>query len=173
MILGGGSVRDGAESNGRERLRAATLQRVHEGARVARVTGLPILVSGGVPLGQALSEAHLMREALQRDFRLPVQWLEDRSRDTADNAAMSARILHAQGVRRVIVVTHAVHMPRARRAFQAAGFQVTEAPHDFIGRAPVDWRWRDFIPDAHEAARIQRCIHEGFGMLWYGLRGYL
>jgi len=45
---------------------------------------------------------------------------------------MTAQLLHAQGITRVAVVTHAWHMPRSVRQFEAAGFEVTPAPMGFI-----------------------------------------
>jgi uncharacterized SAM-binding protein YcdF (DUF218 family) len=173
VILGGGTHRWSAPAVPEEHLRAATLQRVFEGARIARASGLPVLVSGGVPSGHERSEAQIMSEVLRQGFGLSVRWLEDQSRDTADNAVMSARLLQAQGVRHVILVTHAYHMPRAQRAFESAGLDVTVAPHDFLGRSLAHWRWRDFVPDASEAERIRRCLHEFMGIAWYAIRGRL
>lgn len=172
VILGGGSVKDGASAAGRERLKQATLQRVVEGARIARITGLPVLVSGGVPQGLKHAEAHLMRDTLRENFGVPVRWVEDHSRDTADNARMSAAMLREEGVARVILVTQAYHMPRAERAFAAAGLRVTPAPHGFMGSRPGGWALRDFLPSAQEAELIALCLHEWTGRLWYAMRGY-
>jgi uncharacterized SAM-binding protein YcdF (DUF218 family) len=172
VILGGGSVRDGANVPDRERLKHGTLQRVVEGARVARVSGLPVLVSGGVPQGLRQPEAHLMRETLQQTLGVQVRWVEDRSRDTADNARMSAVMLREAGLSRVILVTQAYHMPRAQRAFEAAGLNVTAAPHDFMAGSPAAWHLRDLIPRAARAEVIALCLHEWMGRLWYDLRGH-
>jgi uncharacterized SAM-binding protein YcdF (DUF218 family) len=57
--------------------------------------------------------------------------LESASRDTETNAALSRDALAAQGVRRVILVTSALHMQRARRTFEKAGLAVIPAPTDF------------------------------------------
>jgi uncharacterized SAM-binding protein YcdF (DUF218 family) len=173
VILGGGTSRWSTASVSQERLRSGTLQRVFEGARIARATGLPVLVSGGVPRGHQRSEAQIMSEVLQQGLGLSVRWLEDQSRDTAENAQMSAGLLRSQGVERVILVTHGYHMPRARRAFEATGLEVVMAPHDFLGRSPSPSRLRDFVPDAGEAERIRRCLHEVLGMAWYTIRGHL
>ena len=50
VVLGGGRNR-GALEYGGETLDAASLGRVRYGARLARLTGLPLLVSGGRPDG--------------------------------------------------------------------------------------------------------------------------
>ena len=94
-------------------LSAITLERVRYGARIARATDLPILVSGGAVRG-APPEALLMRNALVNEFAVPVRWMETRSRDTHENAVNSAEMLKADGVQRVILVGHSFDFPRTR-----------------------------------------------------------
>src|SRR5205807_6927764 len=62
VILGGGTRRHAAEYGG-DTLGELTLERVRYGAAVVRMTGLPVLVSGGSVYGGE-AEAKLMREAL-------------------------------------------------------------------------------------------------------------
>ena len=90
VILGGGVRRDAPEYGG-DTLATLTLERVRYGARVARLTGLPVLVSGGSVLGGE-PEAKLMAASLEREFGVPVRWVETRSRTTHENAVLSARI---------------------------------------------------------------------------------
>ncbi|MGB1879583.1 MAG: YdcF family protein, partial [Gammaproteobacteria bacterium] len=71
-------------------------------------------------------------EALERDFRVPVRWVESVSQNTRENARLTAGVLD---VRRIVLVTHALHMPRAMREFHAAGFDVTPAPLGFFSRS--------------------------------------
>ena len=104
-----------------------TLERVRYGARVARLTGLPVLVSGGSPWGGE-SEAKLMREALEREFAISVRWAEDRSRNTHENALRSAEILRVAGIHRVVLVGHAFDMPRATAEFADQGIEIIKAP---------------------------------------------
>lgn len=126
VILGGG-IRRHAPEYGGDTLGRLTLERVRYGARVARLTGLPVLVSGGSVLGGAL-EATLMREALEGEFGVTVRWSEDRSRDTHENAVLSAQILREEGIRRVVLVAHAFDMPRATAEFAAQDVEVVRAP---------------------------------------------
>ena len=74
------------------------------------------------------AEATLMRSALEREFGVPVRWLEAQSRNTHENAARSAEILRAAQVGRIILVAHSFDMPRARAEFAAQGIQVIPAP---------------------------------------------
>ena len=125
VILGSG-LRRGSEFGG-ETLGRLTLERVRYGARVAKATKLPVLVSGGSVYG-GTAEAALMQRALEEEFGVKVRWAEDRSRDTRTNAAESAAILMPAGVRRIILVAHGVDMPRASAEFVSAGLQVVAAP---------------------------------------------
>jgi uncharacterized SAM-binding protein YcdF (DUF218 family) len=126
VILGGGSRRNAAEYGG-DTLGRLTLERVRYGARVAHLTGLPVLVSGGAP-ADGESEAKLMRDALEREFGIPVRWAEDRSRNTHENAVLSAAILRGAGIHRVVLVGHSFDMPRAAAEFADEGIETIKAP---------------------------------------------
>lgn len=72
--------------------------------------------------------------------------LEERSRNTRENARFSAAVLLPQGRARVLLVTSALHMPRAVALFEAQGFAVLPAATDHTGRSPpgaLGW-----LPDA-------------------------
>jgi len=170
VVLGGGVVNDADTEPPRERLEARALQRTLAAARVVRATGLPVLVSGGRPQAQRRSEADLMRQILQDDLGVAVRWVEERSRDTAENASASAALLRADGIDSVILVTHAYHMPRARRAFEAVGLAVLPAPHDWHGarsRAGL----RAWLPSPDGLVTSTVSLHELLGRAWYRLRG--
>ena len=69
--------------------------------------------------------------SLQHDFGIPVNWLEEQSRTTLENAEYSARILLPTGHSRIVLVTDAWHMQRSRWSFEQAGFTVLPAPQGF------------------------------------------
>ena len=140
VILGSGVRRHAVEYGG-DTLGPRPLERVRYGARLARATGLPVLVSGG-SVTHGTPEATLMRDALEREFGVAVRWAEPRSRNTHENAVESARILSAAGVRTVVLVAHALDMPRARAEFEAAGLQVIPAPIELApssADSPLDY----------------------------------
>ncbi|MDA8110798.1 MAG: YdcF family protein [Betaproteobacteria bacterium] len=168
VILGGGRNR-GALEYGGETVANDTLARLRYGAHLARVTRLPVLVSGGKPDGGRESEAELMAVALVRDFGVPVKWREGLSTDTNQNARFSAGILRDAGVKRVILVTSAIHMPRAAARFLAAGLAVVPAPTDYLAQrahTPVD-----FFPAARGLERSSAAFHEWIGILVGRWRG--
>jgi len=165
VILGGGK-RDHAPEYGGETVNRLTLERLRYGARLARETGLPILVSGGTTRS-GMAEAELMRAALEIDFRMPVRWVESGSRDTRENALFSAVQLKAANIRRVVLVTHAIHMERARSEFEAQGLEVVSAPTAWFGGAEADPRIRDIVPTAWAAFAGWLVVHEWMGQFAY------
>lgn len=167
VILGAG-VRSYAPEMGGPTVSSLALERLRYGARLARESGLPILVTGGAPEG-FVPEAIVMRDVLQQDFGVPVKWSESSSLDTRDNAVYSARLLKAAGIERITLVTHAAHMARARAAFEAAGIEVTPAPTAWLSNPDIEYDWGDFIPTARNAYNGWFAIHEWLGRLAYDL----
>jgi uncharacterized SAM-binding protein YcdF (DUF218 family) len=88
---------------------------------------LPLLVTGGRVYG-GRPEAEVMREVLEREYAVPVRWVEAESRNTHENAVLSGKLLHRDGILRILVVCHGVDTRRARRELSAAGFEVIPAP---------------------------------------------
>jgi uncharacterized SAM-binding protein YcdF (DUF218 family) len=141
VILGGGT-RNHAPEYGGATLGTLTLERVRYGARVARETGLPVLVAGGAVRKGKPIEAVVMRDALVHEFGVPVRWMETRSRDTHENAVNAAAILKASGVTRAILVAHSFDVPRATAEFRLAGLDVIPAPTSIPPAVPDaigDW----------------------------------
>ncbi len=132
------------------------LGRLDYAAQLARRTQLPVLVSGTDPETQA------MLTALARDFGVSTRWVENRSRDTFENARNSARLLHAAGVTRVLLVTDAVHEYRAAREFEAAGMGVIPAPAGLADAAPEVSAWR-YVPRVDELQRSTQALYEILG----------
>jgi len=171
VVLGGGVRHNEREWPQPEWPNPRTLERLAFGALLARASGLPILVSGGTPRRRETSEAALMARTLSDSFGLAPRWLDDRAGDTAGNAAESARLLAADGVRRIVLVTQAYHMPRALAAFRAAGLDTIAAPHGFSGGLDIE-SWHAFLPSASASGLSWLATHEAAGVVWYRLRGY-
>ncbi len=167
IVLGGGK-NYGAPEYGGDTILGATLVRLRYAAHLHRQTRLPLLVSGGSPEGSAVTEAQAMRQVLEREFGVPVRWAEAGSLNTLDNARLSYRMLAAEKIRTVYLVTHAWHMPRARLAFEHAGFRVIPAPTAFS----TGFRFTvlDVLPDARALRDSALFFHEVIGMLWYRVR---
>ncbi|MCA1247323.1 YdcF family protein [Massilia sp. MS-15] len=173
VVLAAGRLRDAPEYGGRDIPDYIALARLRYAAHLQRRTGLPILVSGGsagppAPADRPYTLADAMASALREDFGVPVRWTEARSRDTAENAAYSAALLRADGVRRVLLVTDAMHMARSRAAFERAGLEVVDAPTMFFsGQARSLHAW---VPSAEGLRRSWYALYELIGILWYQAR---
>ena len=170
VVLGAGSVEGAPEYGGQDVPDQVALVRLQYAAHLQHATGLPLLASGGnaAPGRGVQAKAAMMARALREDFRTPVTWVEDQSTDTAQNALFSARILKAAGVKRVLLVTQAMHMPRAQAEFVRNGIDVVPAPTLFYSRS----RWSPFmlVPTASGLYRSFYAIHEWMGLGWYRLR---
>lgn len=167
VILAGGRVHGSPEWGG-DTVSVSTLRRLRYGALLARETGLPVLLSGGNPDGAVLPEARLMQTALERDFGIAARWIDDRSNNTSQNAELAATMLVPVGIGRVLLVTDAVHMPRAIRVFAKSGLTPIAAPTGYVGwRA---FRLQQLVPNA-EALRLSNlALREWVAGLWYRLR---
>ena len=145
-----------------------SLERLARAARLQRQTGLPVLISGGRLQKDLPPIADIMAESMRDDFQVPVQWREEMSQTTWENALYSAEILKKQGITSIYVVTHAWHMRRALLAFRDTGLTVTPAP------TPPDRRdgaiLDDFLPRAATWNVSYFALHEWIGNVWYALR---
>jgi uncharacterized SAM-binding protein YcdF (DUF218 family) len=167
VVLGGG-IAGQAPEYGADAPHAMTLVRLRYAAHLHRQGRLPLLVSGGNPSAASSSEADAMRRVLERDFGVPVRWEENRSLNTLGNARLSRELLAQEGIDRILLVTHAWHMPRARLAFERAGFSVIPAP---TAHTPLRaLRLTDLLPDAGALQDSALVCHEAIGMVWYRVR---
>ena len=172
VVLGSGLRRDAPEY-GSDTVNERSLVRLRYGATLARQLQLPVLIAGGVPPLASRAEADVMAAIAEREFGVAVRWRESESRDTADNARMSARILKAAGIRRVVLVTQAFHMPRARQLFESAGLEVIPAPTDFKGPGEGPLEVFDFLPQARAIQTSYYALHEWLGLAWMSLAATL
>lgn len=144
------------------------MQRLRYGARLAKATNLPVLVSGGLHFGQPPSEAQIMADSLAEDFDITARWLEGESRTTWENALYTAKILQAEGIQRVLLVTDAWHMPRSRWSYEQLGFSVTSAPVGFLSGAnsrPLN----GWMPESKALWQNTALLNEAIGALLYRL----
>ncbi|TCH98257.1 YdcF family protein [Roseococcus sp. SYP-B2431] len=151
---------------GGDTIDSLSLERLRFAARLQRASGLPLLVSGGPPPRPGgLPMAALMAEALAQDFGLETRWREEASTNTAENALLSARLLAEVPIRKVYVVTHAWHLPRAMMAFRATGLEAIPAPssHAVSQRVTAE----ALLPNARALSDSAYALHEWIGMGWY------
>jgi uncharacterized SAM-binding protein YcdF (DUF218 family) len=168
VVLAGGRYANAPEFGG-DTVSRRTLERLRYGVYLHRRAELPLLVSGGSVGGEKISEAELMQQVLEQDYKLAANWQEKYSRNTFENALESAELLRAASIEHVILVTHGYHMRRAIWSFEQMGVKVTAAP---MGLTTLGRRGRTvhaYLPSARGLYLSGIALREHLGYLWYQL----
>ena len=161
VILGGG-VYAGAPEYGGDTVSRFSLERLRYGTLLHKRSGLPILVTGGAPFGNR-PEADAMKETIEHELGGKVRWVENRARDTAENASLSAATLWPAKIKRIVLVSHSWHLPRAIPLFEKQGLEVIAAPTAFSTWPEFSADW--FLPSAEALRRSSTALHEWLGLL--------
>lgn len=171
VVLGGGSYLQAPEY-GTDSLKKWALERVRYAAWLHQRTGLPILTSGGKPVEQDLPEAMIARNILENEFAAHVQWVEPKSRTTQENARYSCEILKQAKIKKILLVTHAWHMPRSMNVFKQHCAEITHqaAPTLFSTLSPLTKGSLAWVPAAGALEQNTLYLHEIVGYFWYQLR---
>ncbi len=171
VVLGADRRRVAPEYGGHDTMNRLGLERLRYAAKLAKETGLPVLLSGGgLSQPNDISEAELMNVIL-KEFGLEANWLEGKSKNTYENAIYSSQILKGVGIGEILLVTHGWHMPRAIEAFEYAGMRVNPAPTGLMNpNHKTDSQ--DFLPSASALQSTFWAVHEIVGRWWYRYRYY-
>lgn len=176
IIVLGGATSGARESGDRRVILNDAADRMIEAVRLAQQhPNLPIIFSGGNGDFFANSgeepEAELARRFFE-SFKItpPRLRLEDRSRNTLENAVFTAGLVQPQRDQRWVLVTSAFHMPRARALFEAQGFRIIPRPGDFRASGPQDY-WQIFAKPSDGLRRLDMASKEWVGLWISWLRG--
>ncbi|HWP14118.1 MAG TPA: YdcF family protein, partial [Xanthobacteraceae bacterium] len=96
--------------------------------------------------------------------------LENRSRDTDENARFTKELVQPKDGERWLIVTSAHHMPRAVGAFRAIGFPVEAFPVDYRTRGAIDML-RPFSNVGDGLRRTDTAMREWIGLVVYRISG--
>ena len=152
----------------------AAADRIYQAARIYKIRNeMPIVLSGGsnsVVFNE--SEASAMSKFIQ-DLGVPISALilEESSLTTADNAFFTSRLLKRQSFNHIILVTSALHMERAKLAFEHAELIVEPSATDYEARFEP-YGLLAYLPDTDALDGSARAIKEIVGvwtlkMGWY------
>jgi len=173
VVLGGG-VREGALDVPQYQMQDVAkepMERLRMGARLAKVTQAPILVSGGRPnqtISEDRSEGKVMAQVLREEFGIKMVWVEGESNTTEENAKLSLKILKEQHIDTIYLVSNDLHLPRATYIFEKQGLHVIPAPVGFTSKRyflPLD-----YFPSNDGFTRTRNILHELIGQIWYRIR---
>lgn len=140
------------------------LARLRYGFWLSRSTGAPVGFSGGLGWGvppDSTPEARIAERIAREEYGQALRWVEDLSRDTRENAGRMVPLLRQSGVRRIVLVTHVHHMPRALRAFREAmgssPIELTPAPMGEISTlGPWAATWLPSVEGLYESRMALR-----------------
>jgi uncharacterized SAM-binding protein YcdF (DUF218 family) len=109
-------------------------------------------------------------------------WFEPDSRNTYESAVAVRTILEGKGIRRIILVTSASHMPRSVALFEKQGFEVIPAPTDFsvtiagwerLTHGGLESTLLSLLPSGENMAWNYLNLKEYLGIFIYKLNGWL
>lgn len=163
VVLGGGHGKS-PEYLSNQTVSFDTLARLQYAAYLYEKTQLPIIVSGGN------HEADVMMQVLKENFKIPAQWEETESINTADEAKFLIPILKQHDIKTIYLITNAWHMPRSiyifNLFFKPAGLQVIPAPTRYeILDKPL--HLFNYLPSLGALNTSSIALHEYIGMVWY------
>jgi len=149
--------------------------RILHAARLYKAGKAPYIIPSG---GRGFStpdatatEAEAIRSILQQ-LGVPESAIiiEDASRNTQENALFTKRILEDRGFKKILLVTSALHMPRALAEFESVCPEIYPASTDFeivFGKGPILFGW---LPDARALEASTRAFKEIVGAVVQKIR---
>jgi uncharacterized SAM-binding protein YcdF (DUF218 family) len=179
IVLGAG-LEVLAPEYGVSNLSGQSMERLRYGLWLSRQLGAQLGFSGGVGWAQkgpadGPTEAEVAARIAAQEFGVALRWIEATSSDTRGNANETIALLGDQGVREVVLVTGAFHMPRARKVFEEAAVHWSsnhpDAPAMHITPAATGY-WRQdqrallaWMPSAPGMAHVHAALRECLGLL--------
>lgn len=154
--------------------RSTASSRVDMAAILYKAQRAPLIVLSGAALEGKVSEAQAMAHALkQQNIPDAAMLLEARSRNTHENALFTVAKLKSLGVTRILLVTSALHMPRAMAVFTKQGMTSIAAPLASQIVVPEDPGFSFWLPDRRTFDASRSIIKEYVGLLVYWIRGWI
>jgi uncharacterized SAM-binding protein YcdF (DUF218 family) len=128
-----------------------------------------IIVCGGKEHSESPGCSVVMRDFLIELGVKPEHLLTDSSSETThENAVECRRLLDEKRLRKILLVTDAVDMPRALGCFRKQGIDATPAACHFQATR-FSGTWLHYVPNLRSALKCQRVCHEWLGIAWYWL----
>lgn len=145
------------------------VERFDAGVEIVRRGKARLLLFTGDPRGSEGSA--LAREAIERGIPREQIAVIGTVGNTVDEADQLRRHAAQHGLKRVLLVTSAWHMPRAMRLFRRAGVEIVAFPVDYRGLSNRTLPYLDWIPNAGSLEKTELALRECYGMAFYAVFG--
>jgi len=164
LVLGGGrSEYKNLSSKGKPTL--DSLSRLSEGIRLHRLLPGSHLVFSGMSKGQKYSHAEILKQAA---LVMGVEEIEISFLPESKNTQMEAfNFTYKFGTNNtLLLVTDAIHMPRAMLLFRKAGQSPIPAPTNYTMKYEGEKHLKDYGPSVLNIKKMEIALHEIFGLIW-------
>ncbi|MGO9379039.1 MAG: YdcF family protein [Dissulfurispiraceae bacterium] len=170
ILLGGGVYDTVPDLSGTGSPSEDMTGRIVTAVRLQKKVHVPIIVSGGAVFKGNKSEAPIIRRFLM-DLGVPEDEIivEDKSRDTSENANNTKIICDKKGYSKPMLVTSGLHMKRSVLSFDKAGMTVTPIPANLRTSSVRQYMWHDYLPLLASFDNSAFAMHEYLGLLFYKL----
>lgn len=169
LVLGGGaSLRSGPLNKAGEP-GGYSANRLLTAAQLQHRLQVPILITGGKVVAGSGNEAQIGRIALLNlGIADDMIIVEDRARNTEENAALALALCRERGFKHICLVTSAFHMPRSMlnfsRANDAGQFILLPYPCDYQCNETAITDIFSFVPRQEAFTVSYLALHEYFGL---------
>lgn len=168
VVLDGGTHRNAALSPVNQ-INGSTLPRLMEGLRILRAYPDAFLIATGGRYGTDLSSASMIQSAaVSLGFAAERILLEERSRDTSDQAD---RIASMVGNAPIAVVSSVRHIPRVIMLFRQRGLEPTPVLSDFAYTRAPGISFASLVPNPRHLQESTHLWYEFLGRKWALLTG--
>ncbi|MGB6103230.1 MAG: YdcF family protein [Pusillimonas sp.] len=174
IVVLGGSTANGRPNWFEPYDSATATPRIDTAAVLYKAQLAPLIIVSGAALEGDVSEAQIMAGALkQRDIPESAIIMENRSFTTHQNAVYTTEILKQKDIQRILLVTSALHMPRAMAVFKKLDISAIAAPLAPQIVVPDDPRFSFWQPDMRSLSASRSIVKEYVGLLVYWVRGWV
>lgn len=166
IILGGGIHSEVKDLTGEGVPSEDMLARIVTAVRLQKKLDIPVIISSGMVFPWEKSEAIIGKRFLV-DLGVPASKIivEDKSRDTIENARYSKELCEQYRFKKPLLVTSALHMKRAMLSFKKFSLDVTPFPVNLHKGKDRSYVWMDYIPGNQENAALS--LREYMGLIFY------
>lgn len=166
VVLGGGNLGGVPDFDGEGQVSMWAANRHFMGLRLHRALQLPMIFSGGLVFEESGVEAETAVR-LHKACGVEEKYLlvDDKSRNTAENARFTKQLCQQNGFQKVILVTSAYHMARSAALFRREGVEVIPCPADYLTNRTLVLDAFAFTPNHNSVSHAAIAMKEYLGIL--------